>query len=69
MLTICTVNSEADTRIIESITKDIDPAGTFRIIRNLAEAVNAIIDTDPDIVWLEASEESFIFASEKRNAN
>ena len=55
MLTICTVNSEADTRIIESITKDIDPAGTFRIIRNLAEAINAINDTDPDIVWLEAS--------------
>ena len=68
MLTICTVNSEADTRIIENITKDIDPAGTFRIIRNRAEAVNAIIDTDPDIVWLDASEESFIFASEKRNA-
>ena len=69
MLTICAVNSEADIRIIESITKDIDPAGTIRIIRDRTEAINTITDTDPDIVWLEASEESFAVASEKRDAS
>ncbi len=66
MLTICAIKSEPDAKIIESITRENEPAGTIKIIRNQKEAINTIIDTDPDIVWLDASKESFAAASKKR---
>ena len=66
MLTICAIKSEPDAMIIESITRENEPAGTIKIIRNQKEAINTIIDTDPDIVWLDASKESFAAASKKR---
>ena len=51
MLSICAIKSEPDAKIIESITRENEPAGTIKIIRNQKEAINTIIDTDPDIVY------------------
>ena len=67
MISVCFVSNNEAARIIESSSLIFDPRGQFSIVNNFNELKASIGVSKPDVVWLDASPDSFVYAADSND--